>query len=134
MFHKLISLRYEIKLLTDIFYQQQIEKISVVILYKKLFARVFRNSQKNSGDGSKAANVCLVKLQVLLKLEVVPTSEILLKKRFHCTYFRMNSKMLLRTGFFVKGYTLEHLLLKKSQILPVIHMTIYINSVYNQKS
>ena len=134
MFHKLISLRYEIKLLTDIFYQQQIEKISVVILYKKLFARVFRNSQKNSGDGSKAANVFLVKLQVLLKLEVVPTSEILLKKRFHCRYFPMNSKMLLRTGFFVKGYTLEHLLLKKSQILPVIHMIIYINSVYNQKS
>ena len=68
-------------------------------MYKKLFARVFRNSQQNSADGSKVVNVITVKLQVLVKLEVVPTSEILQKKRFHCRSFPMNLAKSLRTAF-----------------------------------
>lgn len=103
----------------------------MVIFHKKLFARVFRNSQKNSGDESKAANVFTVKLQVLLKLEVVPTSEILLKKKVPLQVLSYEFDKAFKNSFFLKGYTLEKLLLKKSKILPVIHTIIYINSVYN---
>ena len=65
-----------------------------------MFARVFRNSQQNSPDGSEIGNNFTKKLQVLVKLEIVPTSEILLKKkRFLYGCFPMNSAKFLRTAF-----------------------------------
>ena len=67
-----------------------------------MFARVFRNSQKNSGDGSKAANVFTVKLQVLLKLEVVPTSQILLKRKVPLQVFSYEFGEAFKNRFFCK--------------------------------
>ena len=81
-----------------LFYQQQIETISGVILYKKLFQTVFWNSQQNTSDGSKVVDVFTVQLQMLVKLEVAPASKILLKKGFHCSCFPMNMAKFLRTA------------------------------------
>ena len=74
----------------------------MVIFYEKLFARVFLNSQKNPGDESKAANVFTVKLQVLLKLEVVPTSKILLKKKVPLQVLSYEFGTAFKNSFFCK--------------------------------
>ena len=68
-------------------------------MYKKLFARVFRNSQQNSADGSKVVNVITVKLQVLVKLEVVPTSEILQKKKIPLQEFSYEFGEIFKNSF-----------------------------------
>ena len=82
-----------------IFYQQLIEKVSRDVLYRKLFARVFRISQQNATDASKVGNNFIKKLQVLVKLEVVPTSEILLKKKILLQVFSYEFVKFLRTAF-----------------------------------
>ena len=82
-----------------IFYQQLIEKVSRDVLYRKLFARVFRISQQNATDASKVGNNFIKKLQVLVKLEVVPTSEILLKKKILLQVFSYEFGEIFKNSF-----------------------------------